>query len=125
MILIKKKILLYGFPQRNDFVARYFWICSKLMNRYFKNDNNYSSQEVSDTCVFFMLVFLCQRKNSLAKSNACKKGNISNSIPQLQNGFCCFGQSQVLKEFQKNISSYNKSFGPQRKRKGKVAYDVK
>lgn len=76
--------------------------------------------------VFFLCSFFCVKGKTIWQNQThSKKGNLSNTIPQLQNGFCCFGQLQVLKEFQKNISSYNKSFGPQRKRKGKVAFDVK
>lgn len=75
---------------------------------------------------FFLCSFFCVKGKTVWQNQThAKKGNLSNSIPQLQNGFCCFGQSQVLKEFKKNISSYHQSFGSQRKRKGKVAYVVK
>ena len=76
--------------------------------------------------VFFLGSFLCVKGKTVWQNQMhAKKGSLSNSVPQIQNGFCCFGQLQVLKEFQKNSYSYNQSFGSQRKRKGKVAYKVK
>lgn len=95
------------------------------MNRYFKNEFNCSPKKVNCTRVFLCSFFCVKGKTIWQNQMHAKKGNLSNPVPQLQNGFCFFGQLQVLKEFQKNISSYHQNFGSQRKRKGKVAYEVK